>query len=327
MSDFSHPDTPRNRGDHDAPHMSPVTPAEDARTVMINQISWGAVLAGVVLTLAIQLILNLIGIGLGAATLNPGDGAGQNPEASTLGIGAGIWFVVAGIIASFIGGYAAGRLGGKPKESTAGWHGLTAWALSTLLIFYLLTSTLGSIVGGAFSTLGNVAGGVASAAGGAVQTATQAAAAAPEEAGDAFAGIQTAIEDAVPAEDAAAARDAAVAAVRALVTGDEAQAETAREEAAQALATARNIPLEEARTQVEGFEEQYRSTVGNVQEQVTEVADTAASAVSTGTILGAIGLLIGALAGWFGGRAGAVDPTMTASLLPTRRVTTTTTRS
>ena len=43
------PDTPRNRGDYDAAHMSPVTPAEDARTVMLNRISWGAVLAGVAL--------------------------------------------------------------------------------------------------------------------------------------------------------------------------------------------------------------------------------------------------------------------------------------
>ena len=128
MAEDIRPNTPRNRGDTDAPHMSPVTPAEDARTIMINQISWGAVLAGVVLTLAIQLILNLLGIGIGAATLDPGQGAGANPEASTLGIGAGIWFVVAGIVASFVGGYAAGRLGGKPKESTAGWHGLTTWA-------------------------------------------------------------------------------------------------------------------------------------------------------------------------------------------------------
>jgi hypothetical protein len=31
MTDAHHPDTPRNRGDSDAPHMSPVTPSEDAR--------------------------------------------------------------------------------------------------------------------------------------------------------------------------------------------------------------------------------------------------------------------------------------------------------
>ena len=41
---LAHPDTPRNRGDHDAPHKSPVTPAEDARTILLNKITWGAVL-------------------------------------------------------------------------------------------------------------------------------------------------------------------------------------------------------------------------------------------------------------------------------------------
>jgi hypothetical protein len=50
-----HPATPRLR-DPEAPHMSPVTPAEDARTVLINKISWGAVLAGVVMALVTQLI-------------------------------------------------------------------------------------------------------------------------------------------------------------------------------------------------------------------------------------------------------------------------------
>ncbi len=64
------PDTPRNRGDADTPHMSPVTPAEDARTIVINKISWGAVLAGVVVALVTQLILNMIGVGAG--TLDPG---------------------------------------------------------------------------------------------------------------------------------------------------------------------------------------------------------------------------------------------------------------
>ena len=37
---------------------------------MINETSWGAVLAGVVVALVTQLILNMIG--LGAGTLDPG---------------------------------------------------------------------------------------------------------------------------------------------------------------------------------------------------------------------------------------------------------------
>ena len=139
MAETMHPDTPRNRGDHDAPHESPITPAEDARTIMLNKISWGAVFAGVVVALVTQFILNMLGIGLGAASLEPTAGAGANPAASTFSIGAGIWFALSGILASLAGGYAAGRLAGKPKESTGGWHGLTAWALTTLVVLYLLT--------------------------------------------------------------------------------------------------------------------------------------------------------------------------------------------
>jgi hypothetical protein len=86
MANVNRPDTPRNRGDSDAPHMSPVTPAEDARTILINQISWGAVLAGVVVALVTQLILNMLGIGIGAATLDPGAGSGENPSVTSFSI-------------------------------------------------------------------------------------------------------------------------------------------------------------------------------------------------------------------------------------------------
>ena len=140
VSTPEHPDTPRNRGDHDAPHLSPVTPAEDVRTIMLNKISWGAVLAGVVVALVTQLLLNMLGLGIGVATLDPG--TGDNPSAATFSIGAGVWWTVSGIIAALVGGYAAGRLSGRPKEATAGWHGLTAWALTTLVIFYLLSLAL-----------------------------------------------------------------------------------------------------------------------------------------------------------------------------------------
>src|SRR3982074_1278728 len=93
-------DTPRNRGNADAPHMSPVTPAEDVRSIAINDISWGAVLAGVVVALVAQLILNMIGIGVGASTLDPGAGPNENPSAQGFSIGAGIWWTVSGVVAS-----------------------------------------------------------------------------------------------------------------------------------------------------------------------------------------------------------------------------------
>lgn len=50
--------------------------------------------------------------------------------------------------------------------------------------------------------------------------------------------------------------------------------------------------------------------------------NTAANTVSTGALLGAISLIIGALAAWFSGRMGAVDPTVTAQVATARTTNT-----
>jgi hypothetical protein len=314
MTDIHHPDTPRNRGDSDAPHMSPVTPSEDARTIMLNKVTWGAVFAGVVVMLVTQLILNLLGIGIGAATLNPAAGAGENPSASTFSIGAGIWFLLSGILASLAGGYAAGRLAGKPKESTASWHGLTAWALTTLVIFYLLTTTVGGILGGAYRTVTSALGNVTQAVGSTAQTAAQVAAPNMSRAADPFSSIEQQIRGATGGNDPAALRDAAVASVRAALTGNEQQAADARNRATDALARAQNIPVDQARTQVQQYEQQYRQSVDQAKQQATQAADAAAKGVSRGALFGALGLILGAVAAWFGGRMGTVEPTITARL-------------
>jgi hypothetical protein len=311
MADRSN--TPRATGDTDAPHITPVTPAEDARTILINRISWGAVVAGVVMALVTQLLLNMLGIGVGVATLNP-SGA-DNPAASTFSIAAGIWYALSGIIAAFVGGYLAGRLSGRPKESTAGWHGLTAWALTTLVIFYLLTTTVGSLIGGVFSTVSSAVGGLGRTA----ATAAGAAAPALSNATDPFAAIERQVRDAAGGNDPAALRDAAVSAVRAVVNGDQAQGQDAKERAAQALARAQNIPIEEARNRVVQLEQQYRQVVDQAKQQAAQAADMVAKVVSRGALFGFIALALGALASWFGGRLGAVDPTITArNILHTR---------
>jgi hypothetical protein len=311
-------DTPRGRGDRDAPHLSPVTPDEDMRTILINRVSWGAVLAGVAVALAVQLILNLLGIGLGAATFDPA--TSDNPSASTLSIGAGVWWSVAGILAALAGGYTAGRLAGQPKESSGAWHGFTTWALTTLLVFYLLGSTMGSVIGGAFSALSSAASGMAHTVGTTAQTAVQAAAPTLARTGDPFATIERSVRDASGGNDPAALRDAAVAAVRSLVTGDTQQQQDARERAAQAIAKAQNIPVEQARTQVSQYEQQYRQAVDSAKQKATAAAENATKVVSRGALLSAIALILGAIAGWFGGRMGVVEPTMTsAALMSTQR--------
>jgi hypothetical protein len=279
------------------------------RTILINRVSWGAVFAGVVIALVTQLILNLIGIAIGAATFDPASSA--NPSAATFSVGAGVWWTVSGIIAALAGGYAAGRLAGQPSEASGGWHGLTAWALATLVIFALLTTTLGTIAGGALRFAGSMAGGVAQTLGTTAQTAMQAASPALTQAADPFASIERAVRDASGGNDPAALRDAAVSAVRAAVTSDPAQAQDARERAAQALAKAQGVPPDDARAQIARYEQQYRQAVDQAKQEATAAAQTATTAVSRGAFFSAIALLLGAIAAWFGGRRGAVDPTVT----------------
>ena len=77
----------RRSDDDNAPDTVVTTPSEDARTILVNQVSLGAVLAGVAAALVFQVLLNMLGIGLGASTLHPA--AGGNPSPTSFSIGAG----------------------------------------------------------------------------------------------------------------------------------------------------------------------------------------------------------------------------------------------
>ena len=304
MSDFSRTDMPSEVA-YDRSIGSP----DEAQTILMNKVSWGAIFAGVVVALVTQLLLTMLGAGIGLATLDPA--TGDNPDASTFSIVAAIWYALTGIIASFTGAYVAARMSGKSLPTTGALHGLTTWAFTTLLILYMLSSGVGSLIGGAFS-------GVMSAVGGIGQTVAQTAA--PMLAN---ANPLDAIESQVRATgtDPEALNTAAVNAVRGLLTGDEASAAEARTQAAQALATARGIPVDQATTQIQAIETQYRATTERVKQQAAEAADAAASAASTGAISAFIALLLGAIAAWLGGRSGVVHPIYADRVIPSRRVT------
>ncbi|MCJ2012211.1 PhnA-like protein [Methylobacterium sp. J-076] len=303
----------RSGGDRGAlnrtlPQTSAVTPAEDMRTMMLHSVSWGAVLAGATVALISQVILNMLGLGIGLSTVDPmGDGT---PAASTLSIGAGLWFVISGVLAAVAGGYFAGRLSGKPSSTTAGYHGLLAWAVSTLVVLYMLSSAASGLVSGALGTASSAIGGIGNAAGGSVSTLAQAAAPSLTKVTDPFSGIEANVRSNT-GSDPAALKDTAVTAMRAAVSGDGAQQAAAQEKAAVALAKAQNIPVEQARTQVGQYTQQFKDTVAATKEQSKQIADAAARRVSQGALFGALALIFGALASFFAGRTAAVDPTVT----------------
>ena len=123
-----------------------------------SRIHWGAIIAGALIAVAIAFALNLLGLGIGLATINP---ATESDPFAGIGTGAVIWYIISTLLALFAGGYVAARMAGFPKKSTSALHGLLAWALFTFLSLYLLNSAVGmafNVVGSTLSTVANTAG-------------------------------------------------------------------------------------------------------------------------------------------------------------------------
>lgn len=130
-----------------------------------SRISWGSILAGTICAFALQLLLNLAGLGLGLATVDVSQGTEAFAE---IGIGAGIWWGLSAIVSLIVGGWIAGRLAGVPIRITAALHGASVWALATLLTVWLATTTLSTAVSGAFGAVGQIGQATASAVTGVV---------------------------------------------------------------------------------------------------------------------------------------------------------------
>jgi len=268
---------------------------DDGRTRLRNRASWGAILAGIAAALVIQLLLNMLGVAFGALSLDATNAA-DNPSASGFSMTAGIWWTVSGILASFVGGVTAGRLCGTSDDNTARWHGFVAWAATTLLVFYLLTSALGGIIGGAFNALGSTVSaagrGAASAVSGAAQLTD----------GDA---LKAQAQRLVNPNDAQSAQNDVVAYIRASVSGDKAAADAARDRAVDSVSKAANISPDEARTRLQQAEQQARQAADQAKQKAQQAAEAARKTVATAGIVSFAALVLGALAAWFGGGIGA----------------------
>lgn len=119
-----------------------------------RRLSWGAILAGVVVSVCVQTMLTVLGVAVGAATVDAARAA-----ASTMGIGAGIWLAVSGIISFYCGGWSAGRLAGIPRAVESTMHGFLAWCLTLVLGMVLFTSAVTGILGAASNLMGQASAG------------------------------------------------------------------------------------------------------------------------------------------------------------------------
>ena len=282
---------------------------DDQRTHLRNRVSWGAILAGVVAALVVQLLLNILGVGLGASSVDAAN-VGDNPSASGAGLTTAIWIVASGIVASLVGGIAAGRLAGTPDGNTARWHGFLSWCVATLCIFYLLSTAAGGLIGGAASALGGTVGaagrGAASAASGIAQNTD----------GDA---LKAQVQRLVNPNDAQTAQDNITSYIRATVSGDKAAADAARDRAVDSLARTANVSPDEARTRLNTAEQQARAAADQAKQKAQAAAEATRKGVAGAGILGFIALALGAAAAWFGGGIGVPHNSLTTASVGARR--------
>ncbi|SAK56880.1 hypothetical protein AWB76_02369 [Caballeronia temeraria] len=112
----------------------------------LPRLSWGSIIAGVILSMIVYLIMSVLGTAIGASLLAP---MSKPDPLHGFGFGSGVWVIVTTVLAVFIGSYFAGRC-----APVLGWlHGLLSWAAMTLLIVYGMTS----LITDAVSTAGSVA--------------------------------------------------------------------------------------------------------------------------------------------------------------------------
>jgi hypothetical protein len=132
----------------------------------LSAVSWGAVIAGGVASLAVTLVLLAFGIGVGFSVVSPW--ADQGVSSTTFHVGAGIYLIVVAMLSSTVGGYIAGRLRNRWAgvhhdevyfRDTA--HGFMAWALATVVGAAMLGGAATHITAGA--TAGSVPAAAASA--------------------------------------------------------------------------------------------------------------------------------------------------------------------
>ncbi len=100
------------------------------------RLSWGAVIAGVLLALAAHVVLGLIGATLGFA-------AGAEGSRAT-GAAAAIWALVTPFVATLLGAWLACRMAASEDSRSASLHGVLVWCIGLIAGAIFLTGAAAS---------------------------------------------------------------------------------------------------------------------------------------------------------------------------------------
>jgi hypothetical protein len=113
------------------------------------RVSWGSIWSGVLVAVGTLILLTSLGLAVGIS----GAEAAQN-QAETLGTAAGIWAGISFLIALFLGGWVATRIGAITDATTGFFEGSLVWVLSLLITAWAASSGVSALTGGAFRIVG-----------------------------------------------------------------------------------------------------------------------------------------------------------------------------
>lgn len=121
---------------------------------IVHRVSWGAILAGAVVAVALMILFTTFGIGIGATAIDPQ--FERNPTEG-IGIGSGIYLIVTNLIALGAGGYVAARMAGVPRMIASVLHGAAVWSVATIFLAWASVTGAGAMFGAAGSLLSGAA--------------------------------------------------------------------------------------------------------------------------------------------------------------------------
>lgn len=120
---------------------------EGNESAYCTRISWSAIVAGVILALGIQIALSILGAAFGLSAIAPG-------RAAAIGMGSAIWWIITGIISLFFGGMISARFSCVINKAEGGLQGLLMWALAAVVSVFVVTTSIGSLIGGGLGMIG-----------------------------------------------------------------------------------------------------------------------------------------------------------------------------
>lgn len=287
--------------------MSPPQPesvpvADDTRT--IPRLSWRAIIAGAIAAIAIHLLLTTLGFAIGM-DLIPESGA------QSLAIGAGLWWLISGSIALFCGGWIAGHTNRSIERKDAMLQGFLQWGVVTGISALLVTSALGSLLGGALQLTGQIG----QAAGATVQAVIPQNVTLPGSQQVPWQRVERQIKQLIDSYAPQSVEDGNVQFVnlaRTFLTSSESERQERREELLATLRQDLGITEAESQQLIQELEQTWQRTQQEIsqvwqqtQETVVEAAGTTAETTSTAAWWTFASLLLGAILGTVGGAVGA----------------------